>query len=351
MYQDIVIIIPALNPSENLISYIKNLIDRGLKNILLVDDGSVESKKFVFDSLDELSEVTIFRHAVNLGFNYILVHQKNSILGVITADSDGQHTIEDIIKLKNILESQTEPALILGTRDFSGKDVPLKSKYGNKITSIVFYALYGIKIGDTQTGLRAIPEEYLSEYCTLEGEHFEYEMNMLIHGVRRGQKIVPCIINTLYFDKNSETHFRPLIDSLKIYRVIFKDFFKYIVSSVSAAGIDLAVFKIILMIMDGMNSFLKIIFSTIIARIISSAWNFTINREFVFRSMGNIHRQVCKYYILCIFQMFLSAAMVVALDYLLSGDELIEKMIVDSVLFFFRFQIQKFYIFTKMKDK
>ncbi len=34
------IVIPALNPPEGLISYIKELINNGFENILLIDDGS-----------------------------------------------------------------------------------------------------------------------------------------------------------------------------------------------------------------------------------------------------------------------------------------------------------------------
>lgn len=168
MYKNI-IIIPALNPPEQLVSYVIELINKGFESIILVDDGSDENKQKIFDELNGFDEVIIFRHVTNLGkgrslkdvFNYILMHRKDMIKGVITVDADGQHMIEDIIKLHNMLEMQKEPALILGTRDFDKKVVPFKSRYGNKFTSFVFRILYGVKVDDTQTGLRAISIDYI----------------------------------------------------------------------------------------------------------------------------------------------------------------------------------------------
>lgn len=352
MYQN-TIIIPAFNPPEYLISYIAELIDNGFDSILLIDDGSRRDKQHIFDSLSKYDEVTVLKHAVNLGkgralknaFNHILVYYEDTNQGVITVDSDGQHTIEDIINIQNILKMQVEPALILGTRNFDEEGVPFKSKYGNKITSFVFRMLYGIKITDTQTGLRAIPKEYLYDYCTLAGERFEYEMNMLIYGVENKQNILPYIIKTVYFNKNVETHFQPVIDSLKIYNIILKKLFVFMISSMSSAIIDCILFKIFLTILGNLNLSLRIICATVIARILSSYWNFIISRRIVFHSTRNLLQQAGKYYILCICQMFLSAMSVVFIQSFLLGNELVEKIIVDSLLFFFSYQIQRCWVF------
>ena len=53
--------------------------------------------------------------------------------GVVTADSDGQHRVEDVIKLAKEVEENPD-TLILGCRDFDLEQVPPKSKFGNKIT-------------------------------------------------------------------------------------------------------------------------------------------------------------------------------------------------------------------------
>ena len=70
-------------------------------------------------------------------------------------------------------------ALVLGTRDFGKDNVPFKSRAGNRITSVCFRLACGVKLPDTQTGLRAFSAELLPEMLDIEGERYEYEMRML----------------------------------------------------------------------------------------------------------------------------------------------------------------------------
>lgn len=353
MYQT-AIIIPAYNPPDALIPYTEELIRRGFHRILVIDDGSASDRRHIFHALGRLGEVTIFRHAVNLGkgralkdaFNYVLANWNNEVQGVITVDSDGQHTVEDVMRLRDMLTRQAQgPSLILGTRDFNGNEVPFKSRYGNKLTGLVFHFLYGVRVCDTQTGLRAVPMAFLAEYCKLDGERFEYEMNMLIYGALHRQRIEACPIQTVYFDHNSETHFRPVADSIRIYRVILKGFFTYILSSASASILDLALFWLFLPVFGAAGDSLRIAASTILARALSSVYNFTVNKRLVFKSNGRLFGQMGKYYALCAVQMILSACAVSAVHLMFNGNELIEKMAVDSILFLISYQVQRAWVF------
>lgn len=353
MYQT-AIIIPAYNPPDALLAYTEALIRRGFHRILVVDDGSEEERRHVFGALGRLDEVTVFRHAVNLGkgralknaFNYVLANWKSEVQGVITVDSDGQHTVEDVIRLQDrlILQAQA-PSLILGSRDFNGKEVPFKSRYGNKLTSLVFRLLYGTRVCDTQTGLRAVPVAFLAEYCKLDGERFEYEMNMLIYAALHRQRIEARPIRTVYFDHNSETHFRPVADSIRIYRVILKGFFTYILSSASASMLDLALFGLFLPVFGSADDSLRIAASTVAARALSSVYNFTVNKRVVFKSSGKPFGQMGKYYALCAVQTLLSACAVSAVHFMLKGNELAEKIVVDSILFLISYQVQRAWVF------
>lgn len=354
MYKNVVII-PALNPSETLSDYVDSLVEGGMNKILIVNDGSNEKCKKTFEQLQKKEGVFVLTHAKNLGkgrglknaFNYVLTHWSDEISGVITADSDGQHTVEDVIRVSEALDKQENPALILGTRDFNEEIVPFKSRYGNKITSKVFWLFYGVKVNDTQTGLRGIPKEYMYEYMDLEGERFEYEMNMLIYGAMHKHQFAQQTIRTVYFDNNSETHFRPVADSLKIYKLIFANFFKYILSSLSSSVIDLLVFYLITVLMDTVKDSITIVAATVVARVISSMYNFIINRAVVFKSKGNPMKHMIKYYTLCVVQMLLSAGLVVAVNNLFAGNKTIEKIVVDSILFLISYQVQRIWVFDE----
>lgn len=358
MYKNIVII-PALNPPcQRLKDYVLKLMECGCERILLVDDGSATEYKNIFSDLETYDAVRVFRHAINLGkgralkdaFNYAVVEWgMEDCSGVITVDSDGQHTVEDVVALQKELDIQTVPTLLLGTRDFDDPKVPFKSRYGNKITSGIFKLLYGIKLGDTQTGLRAIPKEYMVQYMDLSGERFEYEMNMLIFGAIHNHSMKQIKIQTVYFDNNSETHFRPFVDSMKIYKLIFAGFFKYLFTSLSSAVIDLLIFHMMTLLLVSLKTEMVIIVSTVIARIVSSLYNFLLNRNIVFKSSGNTCKQMIQYYVLCIVQLCCSAGFVVLLDYMIGWDKTFEKIIVDSVLFVISYQIQRTWVFKEKR--
>lgn len=350
-----VIIIPALNPDDKLIEYVRELIDNGFENILVVDDGSREEKKPVFYEIQKYKECTVLYHAINMGkgralknaFNYYLINLSEDYKGVITADSDGQHTVQDVLKLEKSMQENME-SLTLGIRDFDKDNVPYKSKFGNKLTRTIIKLLYGGNISDTQTGLRAIPNSVLYKYLDLYGERFEYETTMLIESLHNNISINEVQIETVYKNDNKETHFRPIADSWAIYKLIFTIFFKYILSSISSALVDFLIFSSFTFFLRDVEIGLRIGIATVVARIISSLYNYSINKNVVFKGSGRTNTFI-KYYILCILQMFCSMGGVYALCYYLHLGEIIAKVIVDGLLFLLSFQIQRTWIFGRGK--
>lgn len=356
-----VVIIPALDPEENLIEYVTGLVSAGFNKIILVDDGSCVEKRIIFDELEKKPECTIVRHAVNLGKGRALKNAFNAYLnlpdldkycGVITVDSDGQHTIEDVIRVSGRLAADASVGnntLLLGSRNFDQENVPFKSKFGNKITRVTFHLLHGVKISDTQTGLRGIPTEVVKYFIDLSGERFEYETNMLIVAARTGIEIEEIPIETVYENNNEGTHFNPFRDSFAIYKLLFGTFFKYVLSSLTSFLIDIAVFQFALTLLkNGMDNKAKsIIIATVIARIISSAYNYAINRALVFHSSSRKLASFVKYYILVVLQLSCSAGLVIVFYNILGIPETVVKIVVDSLLFLASYQIQKRLIFKK----
>ena len=162
-----VVLIPALEPDGRLPAYVRELKNSGFQQIVVIDDGSGPDWQPVFSEVEQ-EGATVLHHLVNkgkgaalkLGYDWIGAHCKDCV-GVLTADSDGQHTVKDCLNLAKCLASG-EKALYLGSRDFSQKNVPPKSRQGNRITSAVFKLLYGQYLPDTQTGLRAFRREELA---------------------------------------------------------------------------------------------------------------------------------------------------------------------------------------------
>ncbi len=354
-----VILMPTLNPNEKILQYISELKNKGFKSLIIVNDGSDEYVedilRKVLELKDEQFDIIILRHAVNLGkgraikngINFYLTHLNDRYKGchgLITVDSDGQHLVKDVLKIDELIEHKHWVGVILGCRDFNQKNVPFKSKYGNKITKIVFRVLYGTCISDTQTGLRGFSNETLYKLINLYGERFEYETNVLIECIDKKIPIKETVIQTVYEDDNHGTHFNPVIDSIKIYYLLLARFLRYILSSFSASLLDLFFFTIICRVVP-LEIGTRIYIATFGARVVSSVYNYLVNKNIVFRYKKESVRTAIQYFLLCIIIMLISGFWVNSLYSILGGYELIIKCIVDTVLFLCNYFIQQKFIF------
>lgn len=351
----ILILIPALNPTKEFEEYVDLLIKNDFKNIVVINDGSQEECKVIFDNISKKEGCNIITHDVNQGKGKSLkdglkyfneLENKNEFSGVITVDCDGQHLVKDILSIAKEMENNSE-SLLLGTRDFTRKDIPPKSSFGNKATSNVFRLLYGVKISDTQTGLRGIPTNLVEIFSDLSGDRYEYESNMLIECILRKIKLVEIPIETVYIDNNSNSHFRPIHDSISIYWKILNSFIKYSAVSIVSCVIDILLFKIFLSILNISVENTLIIVSTVLARIVSSLVNFGLNKKVAFNSNKKIKSTIIKYYTLCIIQMLVSGFAVSGIFALTHISEVLIKIVVDTILFFINYRVQRIFIFNE----
>lgn len=218
MKNDVAIIIPAYNPDTNLIELIKKLKESLYSNIIVVNDGSDSTE--IFESIKDKAIILLHDRnygkgqALKTGFKWCIDNMKE-ISGAITVDADGQHRIEDIDNVYNNFEKNKD-SLVLGCREFKGDKIPLKSKFGNKLISYMIYKKTKIKLNDTQTGLRAIPRKCFDESLKIVGNGFEYETNMLLNFIQHNINIVEIKIESIYINKNKSSHYRPIMDSIKV---------------------------------------------------------------------------------------------------------------------------------------
>ena len=357
---EFIILIPALNPpKEILTSYIKDLKDYGFTRILLVDDGSKQAYNEYFQNLKN-EGLDVFRHYKNLGkgralknaFNYILNEYENFTY-VITVDSDGQHKAKDVYNIASTAKIDSANIMFLGSRNFNEDNVPFKSSFGNKATSFLYKLMFSQKINDTQTGLRAIPNDFLKDFLDIPGERFEFEINMLINSTKNNKKLIEIPMQTIYFDNNSETHFNPIVDSFKIYKIMLGTFFKFILASLSSFIVDIGIFTILTKVFNDLifSSSRIIWLSTIIARIISGIFNFNINDKLVFSDQAGFKSKdkAIKYFTLWSIQMFMSAFFVDFIIKKVSYNASFIKLLVDTIIFLVSFNIQNKYIFQGEK--
>lgn len=345
-------IIPAYKPDEKLLHTLTGLAEAGFTDLLVVDDGSGAEFAPVFQKVEELPGCTLLRHPENRGKGAALktamayfLENRPEQAGVVTADADGQHLAGDITAVSRAMLERGN--IVLGVRDFSGAQVPAKSRLGNRITSGVFRLFFGMKLRDTQTGLRAFPRALLPELAAAPGERYEYETQMLFLMSRKKFAYEEVEIATVYLEENRSSHFRAVRDSLRIYALIIK----YLLSSCAAALVDELAFFLFKSV--GLLAFLPFPLTwsaAVAARVVSSLVNFFLNARLVFGGEPS-GKALARYYALAVVQLAVSTALVFGTERLLSINapvlSTLVKAAVDTVLFFFSFRIQHKWVFNQ----
>lgn len=224
------LVIPAFNPDKaQLLSLLNDhqALNSG-QCCLVINDGSNSSYDPIFKEIEELG-IKVLYHVKNLGkgaalktaMRYYLESMNDPTAGIITADADGQHALNDIMNLSQLFVEKKED-LLLGVRQIAKSDIPFRSRLGNTVTRFLFNLLTKSQIIDTQSGLRAIPTKLVKQLIKSKSSGYEFEFEMFFIAKKFGIAIEQIPIETIYLDNNKSSHFKPLLDSFKIYSVFIR---------------------------------------------------------------------------------------------------------------------------------
>ena len=347
-----VAVIPCYEPSNNFITYVQELIKGGINEIVVVNDGSCSEFDGVFEKVNSFKEVTLLKHTKNQGKGYALrtaftyLLEKNEHQNIVTADCDGQHLIKDVLSVIETVKKNPD-SYVLGYRDFSKKNVPSRSRFGNVSTKIAFNFLYGIKLKDTQTGLRGFSSRLLNPLLRVSGDRFEYEMNAIIYLYDKRVNIIETPIETVYEEKprdvNKRSHFNAITDSVKVWKALFSHVFKYFLAVIISGIIEISAFSLgVYLIFNKLQYAKNITFSSITSRILSSFINYFINFKYVFK--GKSQLSIIKYYILW-FILLISTTLINTYLNFFMINPVIFKLLVDLILSIFSYRIQTVWVF------
>lgn len=337
-----VVVIPAYEPDEKLLSVVAALKRDTDYAIVVVDDGSSETAQGVFAALPE--DVVLLRHAQNRGkgralktaYEYILEHFSESE-GIVTVDADGQHLPKDVVRISNEWAAHPE-ALVLGSRRFTGK-VPWRSRTGNAITRTVFRLSTGVAVYDTQTGLRAFSVSRVPMMLQMRGERYEHEINVLLYATRHRVPIREVTIETVYIADNASSHFHPFRDSWRIYKMILL----FAASSLLAAAVDYVLVLVLSALFAGLPQ--GLLLSVVLARIVSSLLNYLLNRKYVFEDCSK--QSIFRYYLVVAGILLANYGLLSLISSFMPLA--LAKLLVEIGLYPFSFYLQRKFVFAQME--
>ena len=361
---NISVVLPSLDPDEKLTAVIDGLLEYGFSDIILVNDGSKQENLHYFtDAAAAHPEIHLLHHEVNRGkgaalktaFTWFLQNRPDAF-GVVTVDGDNQHHPEDPRAcVEHMLETGK---VVLGCRDFTLDHVPARSRFGNHTTSAVFKIFVGMTLSDTQTGLRAIPRDALEVFNTVKGDRFEYETNMLLAMKDNAIDFDEVKIRTVYIEENASSHFHPIRDSWRIYKLILAHFFRYTAVSLCSAILDNGIYALLdALLHNPLFGFALTAACTAGARVVSSLFNFFMNKKVVFKTNTSTGKAMLRYYALAVPQLAAQALLTQGVYWLLhipDNATVLRTLIyalVMTVLYIASFMIQQRWVFAPEKQK
>ncbi len=343
---NIAVLVPAYKPEKELmIPFLHELI-RKFSRIVVVDDGGGTAFDEVFDACREMG-VTVLTHEFNMGKGTALKtgiayirNRCEGTEGIVTADCDGQHSVEDIVRVAEKL-CQYPNKLIIGGRRFD-ENVPTRSQLGNSMTRNMYKLATGISIYDTQTGLRAFGRKLFDKMLTLNGSRYEYEMNMLLKLREWGVEAEEITIKTIYIDENKGSHYNTVKDSARIAVRIFK----YLAASLISTIADYTVY-VLIVTLTALGAGLA--FGC--ARVVSSVVNYLLNRHIVFKGKTEKGSAV-KYFALAAIVMLLGMGVIALAEKFIQSKLLLTlvKLLYDAIMYFVNYVIQRDFVFKTKKN-
>ena len=339
------VLIPAYQPDARLPRLILELhrADPSTK-IVVVDDGSGQKFSDIFEaSATAGAHVISYEHnrgkgyALREGFTWIRDVAGDSQECVVTADADGQHTLNDIFRVGRRCTDTGKS--VLGVREFVGH-VPARSRIGNTATSALFWLATGWKLKDTQTGLRAFPVALLPALLEVQGDRYEYELRVLLHLAKFRHPVTQIPIETIYEAGNPTSHFHPLQDSARIWAPLLK--------FAASSGVATIIDYVLVLVLNALTG--ALFFPVVAARMVSASVNFAMNRR-VFEATGvPLRRSALRYAALAVAVIAGSYTILAVLTGI--GMPLwIAKIIADTTMYLVSYSAQSRYVFAPAQEQ
>jgi len=209
----LVAVIPAYEAAPSVGEIVRRTIEQNLE-VIVVDDGSSDDTAAVA----EAAGATVLSHDSNQGKGAALRTAFSRIAGrnfagVVTLDADGQHLPEEIQKLEQAWREGAD--LVLGTRDHLFRDMSRVRQTSNSLSSQLISFAAGAQLSDVQTGFRIYSRDLLLA-VEFVGDGFEAESAVVVRAARQGFEISAVPVELGFADGRCTSHYRPLVDSLRI---------------------------------------------------------------------------------------------------------------------------------------
>lgn len=193
------VVVPAYNEARVIGSVVEELVARGHR-VVVVDDGSGDATS----AAARRAGAVVLRHAINRGQGAALqtgiaYALRNGAEHIVTFDSDGQHSPDDVDALVAPLLAERAD-VTLGSRTIgSSEGMPAMRKAILAIAVIFTRAASGARVTDTHNGLRAFTRAAAAK-LDIRLDRMAHASEILDQIVRHGLRYEEVPVHVRYTD-------------------------------------------------------------------------------------------------------------------------------------------------------
>ena len=218
MTQDISIILPAKNESDNLKILLPKLRQLFPKDeIIVVNDGSTD------DTVDicNQNQVKVISHVYSMGNGAAIKTGVRNATGrnLVFMDADGQHDPEDIRRLLEKLDSGFD--MVVGARK-ANTHASFARRTANAIYNYMASWMTGYPIEDLTSGFRAVRTRHFKRFLYLLPNKFSYPTTSTMAFFRSGLPVGYVPILATQRQGDGKSHIRIFHDGLRFFIIILK---------------------------------------------------------------------------------------------------------------------------------
>ncbi|MCZ6696975.1 MAG: polysaccharide deacetylase family protein [Acidobacteria bacterium] len=234
----VLVAIQAYNCDRTIGSVVKQCLSYA-PDVLVVDDGSEDATA----DQARAAGARLLRHDRNRGKGMAIRTAASEALrggysGLLTVDGDGQHEAED---LPAFLEAHrgSPHTMWVGWRRDALERAPVARRLGNQFSNLALKLLAGVRLPDTQCGLRLYPIKLLRS-LSLCGTRYETEAEILVKARAIDWDMRPLPVHVRFVDGRPTSHFRPWADTARICILVIRHYLQQRMTSHGGLAMTLA---------------------------------------------------------------------------------------------------------------
>jgi len=224
------IVLPMYNEEKTIKTVLEQLPYNNYIEIIVVNDHSTDHSLEKIEEVQLKRDIHVINHKINKGYGGAVISGITQAKGdiIVTMDTDGQHSPDDIFNLvRPIFEEEAD--YTIGSR-YEGTyhyQIPILNRLGEVFVEKLIQIFFGVKIMNNQTGFRAFNRKIIPIFNDTRYYGYAFCTEQILNASLSDYKIKECPIKVYRREYGSSK-----IKLLKLARRIFSCLFYYFVRKI-----------------------------------------------------------------------------------------------------------------------